>query len=199
MIAPRPLVHAGMLGFAFLAPVLGSRGMAAMGLAALALNAFVLPRTALGRSLARPGEPRWNGLLSYPLAVALLFALFPSEAAVAAWAILALGDPAATLAGSGGRGGPRLPWNPRKTLGGSVTFLSAAIPGALLVTAWSLPEVMGMPRDRLFGDAGVLAIYAGWIAAGALAGAAAESLDLGIDDNLPVALAAGGTLALLAP
>ena len=194
----RPLVHAGMLGFAFLAPVLGKWGMAGAGLAALAVNALVLPRTALGKSLERPGEPRWNGLLSYPLAVALLFALFRTEAAVAAWAILALGDPAATLAGGGGRGGPRLPWNPRKSLGGSLVFLSAAIPGALVVTALALPEVMGMPRDRLTGDAGILLLYAGWIAAGALAGAVAESLDLGIDDNLPVALAAGAALSLFA-
>ena len=41
-----------------------------VAVAALALNAFVLPRTAFGRALSREGEPRWNGLLSYPLAVA---------------------------------------------------------------------------------------------------------------------------------
>jgi dolichol kinase len=193
--ALRPLVHAALLGFAFLAPVIGGLGMAGVALAALGFNAFVLPRTALGRSLARPGEPRWNGLLSYPLAVALLFVLFPLEAAVAGWAVLALGDPAAALAGSG----PRLPWNRAKSVGGTFGFLTAAAPGALLVTACVFPVLMGLPRGRLLEDGDALLLYAGWIAAGAVAGALAETLDLGIDDNLPVALAAGGALALLSP
>jgi len=186
-----------MLGFAFLTPVLGKWGMAGAALAALCANAFVLPRTALGRSLERPGEPRWNGLLSYPLAVALLYALFPPEAAVAAWAMLALGDPMAGWAGRRAAGWPRLPWNRRKSLAGMLTFVSSGWLGATLVTAMALPEILGIPRGRLVADGEAFAIFVCWTATGAFAGAVAESLDFGIDDNLPVALAAGGTLALL--
>jgi dolichol kinase len=195
----RPAVHAGAFGFAFLAPVIGRWGMAGAAAAALAGTLLVLPRTALGRALARPGEPRWNGVHSYPLAVALLFALLPLEAAVAGWAMLAFGDPAASLAGGGGRGGRALPWNPRKTVGGTITFLTAALAARMFLTAAVLPEVRGIPADRLFQETETLGIYAAWMAAGALAGAFAETLDLGIDDNLPVALAAGGTLALVSP
>ena len=186
----RPVVHAGMLGFAWLTPLLGPRGMAGVALAALLLNAFVLPRTALGRALARPGEPRWNGLLSYPLGVALLYALFPPEAAVAAWAVLALGDPMAAWAGRHNPGGPRIPWNRGKSVGWA---------GAILLAATAVPAVAGLARERIGADGWTIAVFLGWTAAGALAGAVAETLDLGIDDNLPVALAAGGALALLSP
>jgi dolichol kinase len=185
-----------MLGFAFLAPVLGRWGMATAALAALAMNAFLLPRTPLGRALAREGEPRWNGLLSYPLAVALLFALFPPEAAVAGWAAMALGDPAAAWAGRRTTGSPRIPWNRRKSLAGTITFVSVAWIGSAFVVAGALPAVMGLPRERLLVDGQALAVYACWTATGAVVGAVVETLDLGIDDNLPVALAVGGTLAL---
>jgi len=195
----RPAVHAAMLVFVLLTPVLGRWGMAGTALLALLLNALLLPRTALGRSLGRPGEPRWNGLLSYPLAVALCYALFPPEAAAGAWAAMALGDPAAALAGRRSGGRRRLPWNPRKSLDGSLAFLlvaAAAIPAVLLL---ALPEVGGIPRAALLGDPGALAVLLAWSLAGAAAGAVAESLRLPLDDNLPVGLAAGGVLALLAP
>lgn len=195
----RPVVHAGMLGFAWLTPFFGRWGMVGVALAALLLNAFVLPRTAHGRALARPGEPRWNGLLSYPLGVALLYALFPPEAAVAAWAVLALGDPMAAWAGRHNPGGPRIPWNRGKSIAGTITFFTVGWAGAVLLAATAVPAVAGLPRERIGADGLTIAVFLGWTAAGALAGAVAETLDLGIDDNLPVALAAGGALALLSP
>jgi dolichol kinase len=194
--ALRPLVHAGLLGFAFLAPVLGKWCMAGAALVAFLVNALVLPGTALGKALAREGEPRWNGLLAYPLAVALLFALFPAEAAVGGWAAMALGDPAAALVGGRGSGGVRIPWNRRKSLAGTATFFSAAWIGIAFVTATVFPEVMGLPSSRLFADGEALAIYAAWTAIGAFVGAVVESMDLGADDNLPVALAVGAALSL---
>jgi dolichol kinase len=172
--------------------------MAGMALLALLANAFLLPRTAFGRALARPGEPRWNGLLSYPAAVAAAYALLPPEAAAGAWAAMALGDPAAAFAGgrAGGRG--RLPWNPRKTLAGSAAFLLSAWAGIALVVAAAFPAPGGIPRGALLGDPAALGILALWALCGAAAGALAESLDLPLDDNLPAALASGGVLALLA-
>jgi dolichol kinase len=173
--------------------------MIALAAAALLANALLLPRTGLGRALARPGEGRWNGVVAYPLAVLLLLVLFPLEAAVAAWAILAVGDPMAALAGRRHGAGARIPWNPRKSVAGSLAYLVHGGLAAAAVTVLALPEVFGVPRGRLLAEPDGALLYAGWIAAGAFAGAAAESLDLGPDDNLPAALAAGGALALLAP
>ncbi|MCK6480705.1 MAG: hypothetical protein L6R43_11330 [Planctomycetes bacterium] len=194
----RPVVHTLLVLPVLLTPLLGRWGMAGMALLALLANAFLLPRTALGRALARPGEPRWNGLLSYPAAVALAYALLPLEAAAGAWAAMALGDPAAAFAGgrAGARG--RLPWNPRKSLAGSAAFLLSAWAGIALVVAAAFPAPGGIPRSALLGDPAALGILLLWSLAGAAAGALAESLDLPLDDNLPVALASGGVLALLA-
>jgi dolichol kinase len=189
----RPAVHAGALGFAFLAPVLGRWGMAGAAFAAFLANALLLPRTALGRSLRREGEPRWNGVVTYPLGVSLLFACLRADAAVAGWAVMALGDPAAALVGRR-VGGPRIPWNRRKSLAGTCAFFAIAWLGAGAISA----AVWGASRERVLGDSESLAIYSCWIAAGAFAGAVVETLDPGVDDNLPVALAAGGTLAWLA-
>ena len=140
MSAPwiRPATHAAMLGFVALQPVLGKWGMAGVALGALAMNAFVLPRTAFGRALARPGDRRWNGLLSYPLAVALCYALFPPNVAAISWTAMAIGDPAASLVGAARPWKARIPWNPAKSVAGSVAFLAAggvAILVALLVLA----------------------------------------------------------------
>ena len=195
----RPAVHAAMLLFVLLTPVLGRWGMAGVALAALLLNALVLPRTAFGRRLARPGEGRWNGLLSYPAAVALGFAILPPEAAAGAWAAMALGDPAAAWAGrrSGGRG--RLPWNPRKSVAGTVTSGAVAWAAVALTALAVFPEFRGVPRAVLAADPAALAILLGWALAGAAAGGLAESFDLPFDDNLPVYAATGAALALLVP
>ncbi len=191
----RPVLHAGALGFVFLTPVLGRWGMAATAFAVFLVNALLLPRTELGRSLWREGEPRWNGVLSYPAALTLAFLLFPLDAAVAAWAVMALGDPAAAWAGKRATGWPRVPWNRRKSVAGMLAFASTAWIGASLVTACALPSILGIPRSRLLVDGEALAIYACILATGSLVGAVVESLALGIDDNLPVTLAVGAVLS----
>lgn len=185
-----------MLGFVLLLPVLGGRGMAAAAGAALLLNALVLPRTALGRALRREGERPFGGLLTYPLGVLLAFLLLPPAAAAGGWAALALGDPAAGLVGGRFGGAAPLPWNRRKSWPGLLACGTASWAGMLGVLAalgalgaWPLPPDL---------DGGVLVPVLAWTLAGAAAAALAESLDLGLDDNLPVILAAGGTLALLA-
>jgi dolichol kinase len=180
----RRLVHLGMLGFVLLLPVLGPRGMAAVAGAALLLNLLVLPRTPLGRALARPGEGRWNGLVAYPAAVALGFLLFDERGAAAAWAALACGDPAASAAGRSREWPARIPWCRAKSLAGSVAFLVAAALGATATIA------------VLFGaEAGRAALPAA--VAAAAGGAIAESLPWTRDDNLPVLLAAGGAWTLV--
>ena len=182
----RPATHAGMLGFVALTPVLGKWGMAGVALAALGLNAFLLPRTSFGRALARPGEPRWNGLLSYPLAVAVAYALFPPGVAALAWTAMALGDAAAGALGEARAWKARIPWNRRKSIAGSLAFLGAA--GAGLAVGLHLvdapPAAAALPPLAVAG-------------AVALLGAIVETLEIPPDDNLPVALAVGGALLLL--
>ena len=177
--ALRPAVHAALIGFVLLEPDLGKWRMAGIAFAAFVLNLLVLPLTPLGTLLRREGEPRWNGLVTYPLAVALGHALFSAEIAGLAWAVLALGDPAAALAGGARPWKWRIPWNRRKSVAGSLAFLVVAWAAAagLLVLSSPFAELDG-PLLLLLGSM-------------ALAGALAETLPLR-DDNLPVLLAAGG-------
>ncbi len=179
----RPLVHAGMLGFAFLEPVIGRWGMAGVAFAAFLANLLVLPGTAFGRALRREGEPRWNGLVAYPLAVALAYAIFKPEVAAMSWAVMAIGDPAATLVGTARPWKLRLFYNRRKSAAGTLAFLLAAWAGAF-----------GVLAVREHGDPMPLALIA---AMAALLGAVIESLPIPWDDNLPVVLAVGGFLTWL--
>ena len=117
--ALRPAVHAGALAFVLLTPLLWKWGMVAIPGAAFLVNLLVLPRTAFGRALAREGEGRWNGLVAYPLAVALGYAFFDPLIVAIAWAVMAAGDPAATLVGGSRKGGLRIPWNRSKSFAGS--------------------------------------------------------------------------------
>jgi len=186
----RPLVHAGALAFVCFVPVLGRWGTVGLAGAAFLANLLVLPRTPLGRGLAREGERRWNGTVSYPLAVAIGFALFPGWIAAAAWGVMALGDAAASLVGGTRAGALRLPWHGKKSFAGTAAFLVAGAAGALGVLVVVFPGESGyalehMP-DHLF-----TAIVMGTVAA-----AAVESIPLPVDDNLPILLAAGGGMAL---
>lgn len=198
----RRLVHASMLGFVFLLPLLGGTGMALFAAAATVLNFAVLPRTALGRAMAREGEGNMGGLVTYPLAVLLLFLFFQPAAAAGAWAILALGDAAAAAAGTAVPRSPRIPWNKTKSVAGSVAFLLAATAGAMLVVSL---VGNGTVAEDLQGDGAERAqaaareassLWKAWPAAAAV-GALVESLPLRIDDNLPIALMAAITATVL--
>lgn len=163
--------------------------MAGAAFAAFLFNLLVLPRTPLGRSLRREGEPRWNGLVAYPLAVALAYALLHPAIAAVSWAVMALGDPAASLAGAGRKGGARIPWNRGKSVAGSAAFLAAAGAGAFGILC-ALRLVEGHPVEV----SAFLVIAGG----AALVGAIVESLPLR-EDNLPVVLATGAALTLALP
>ena len=162
-----------------------------VGLAALLAVALVVEvgrlRTPRGRvwfgrvvgALLREHErDRWSGatwmLASYLLATLL----FPRPAAVAAMLAVALGDAAAAVVGRwvGARRAARVGHAPRrKTLAGSVACAAATAAGALAVAGLPLaPSIVA-----------------------ALAAAAAEYPDVFIDDNVRVALAAGGAAWLV--
>src|SRR5260370_31941361 len=89
---------------------------AGVALAALLFNLFVMPR--VGRGIYRDAEKkRDTGIVAYSAMVLVLIVLMRDKfvpVAAAVWAMMAFGDPAATIAGKL-LGGPRLPCNPEKT------------------------------------------------------------------------------------
>jgi uncharacterized protein (TIGR00297 family) len=187
----RQTVHMLMALFALLLRYLDWRAAAACAIAAFLFNLLVLPRLG-GTVLYRPDDRARGyplGILFYPLSILTLILAFPRrpDIVAAAWGILAVGDGAATLVGRR-IGGRRLPWNPSKTVAGSVTLAVAGGAAGVLLAAWTRPAVSPEP-PLLF----VLA--APFVAA--VAAAFVESLRVGLDDNISVPLAAAIVLGAL--
>jgi dolichol kinase len=122
---------------------------------------------------------RWSGATWMAIAYLLSVALFPRAVAVAAMLAVALGDAAAAIVGrwSGARAAARTgAATGRKTWAGSIACAVATALGALLVAR----------------------LGPGTALACGLAAALAERPDVPIDDNVRVALAAGGGAQLVA-
>jgi uncharacterized protein (TIGR00297 family) len=190
----RKAVHIGCGGFAFLLRDLSLWQAVSMAVAAFLFNWQVLPRIG-GRGLWRPadrdkGYP--TGILLYPLAVLALVLYFRASPFMAAaiWGILAFGDGMASLVGSA-LSGPRLPWNPRKGVIGSLAFVAFGTLGAAVLMAWTsrLPlDPRAWHAPRTLGVAFALALVTALV----------ESLPTTLDDNLTVPLVGALTLPLLA-
>ncbi|HUI44285.1 MAG TPA: DUF92 domain-containing protein [Terriglobia bacterium] len=186
------IVQVSTLALAFLLPSLTWLDTAGAALLALLFNLFILPQLDVDRStdfLAQDSTAAaarehggTAGLILYPVSVLLLILSYRRhlDIVAAAWALMALGDPAAALAGRT-LGERRLPWNQRKTWAGSLAFVLAGGAGAYTLTRWLNPT---LPADR------TLLISA----LAALLGAAVESAPIGLDDNLTVPLVCGGFL-----
>ncbi len=171
-----------MLGFAFLLPVL--TWVQATGCAVLALlfNLFLLPRFAVDlrkRPDQAGGSNVWTGIVLYPLSVLALILLYRHHLHVAAsaWAIMALGDGMASVAGESLRGGA-LPWNREKRWTGFAGFVMAGTLGAYALTRWVAPA---LPAGK------VLLVSL----AGAFVGAIVESVPIRLDDNVSLPLVCG--------
>ena len=176
----RKAVHAGMGLFALALRFLTWEQAALCALAALLFNLFVLPR--IGRGIYRDSSKKRDvGIVAYPAMVLALILLFRRELDVVAvvWAMMAFGDPAASIAGRLVEG-PALPWNPGKTWIGMLTNWAVSTVSSLLV----LWFYIGAPPAP-----GVVAI----LLAGAALFAFLESMRTGLDDNIvapiPTALA----------
>jgi uncharacterized protein (TIGR00297 family) len=190
----RKIVHIGCGGFAFLLRDLSGGQAAAMAAFAFLFNWQVLPRIG-GRELWRPGDRAKGyplGILLYPLAVLGLILFFWTAPwmAAALWAILAFGDGMASLVGSA-FAGPRLPWNPRKGVVGTLAFVVFGTLGAAVLIAWT----SRLPLDPLAWHAPRTLAVAFALA---LVTAGVESLPTTLDDNLTVPLVGAFTLPLLA-
>lgn len=186
--ALRKAVHVGMAGFALLLRVITWQQAALAAGVALAANVFVLPRLAPNVLRMDERARRFSvGIALYPLIVLLLIFTFRSNLQIAAagWGYLAFGDGFATLAGMT-LGGPRLPWNPKKSLSGFLGYLVFGFLGAAALFGFVAARVPS-PWEL------------GCLFAAALAGAAVESLPSELDDNVLPPLVAAAALALLLP
>ena len=176
----RQWVHIGSAGFALLLCVLTWWQAAALAATALLFNVLVLPRVG-GRRLYRPVDEARGfplGILLYPLAVLLLILIFPFrlDIVAAAWAIMAFGDGAATLVGRRA-GGAHWPWNPEKTVGGTVAFAVSGGIAAVALALWTRPSVAPEPPISYEVIAPTLA---------AVAAAMVETIPVRLDDNISV-------------
>jgi uncharacterized protein (TIGR00297 family) len=184
LFSTRKIVHMSMLAFAFLLPFLTWTQAAGAAILALLFNLLILPRLQVDFA-KRPEEAggpvagTWTGIVLYPLSVLALIVLFRRSMHVVAavWAIMALGDGMASVAGEA-VGGPALPHNRGKTWAGFWSFVVAGTAGAYVLTRWVNPA---LETDR------VLIVCA----ATALVGALVESLPIRLDDNVSAPLVCG--------
>lgn len=152
------------------------KAAAAVALAALLFNVFVMPR--IGRGIYRdPAKARDPGIVSYAAMVLVLILLFRDRyipIAAAVWAMMAFGDPAAAILGKR-IGGPGLPWNPEKTWSGTLGNWAVGCLASVLVVTF----VTDRPLPP--GAAAILV-------AGSAIYAFLESVRAGVDDNLVAAV-----------
>jgi len=184
----RKALHIGMAGFALLLPKLSwGAALAAAGFAVL-FNAVFLPRVAPLFLRKEEGEKRFSvGITLYPLVVLVLLILFRGNLPVAAagWGYLAFGDGFASICGIT-LGGPRLPWNSQKTLSGFLGYLFFGVLGASFLYGFLLPS------PRIPSSSELICLFAG-----ALVGAALESVPSELDDNVLPPLVGAAVLACL--
>ena len=153
-------------------------------------NRWLLP--SYWPALFRPGEfgrGFRSGIVAYPLGVLLAVVAFRDrlDLAAAAWGVLAAGDGLATVVGRRA-GGARWPWNPRKTIVGSLAFTGGgAVFAAVLATVVGTPSGTPWTVDLLSRLAPC--------ACAAAAASLVESLPLPIEDNLTVPATAALVLA----
>jgi uncharacterized protein (TIGR00297 family) len=171
----RKVVHASMGLFALALRWLTWRQAALLAFAALLLNLFVLPR--FGRGIYRDASRKRDvGIIAYPAVVLMLVLVFRGRylpIAAAVWAMMAFGDPAASIFGKA-IGGPALPWNRQKTWIGLVA--NWAIGGAAAVGVFRFVSERELRPDSVALLVGAAALFA-----------LLESIRAGIDDNLVAA------------
>ena len=184
----RQWVHVASGSFALLLRVLTWWQAAALAIAALVFNAFVLPNVG-GRRLYRPVDQARGfplGILLYPLAVLFLILVFPTrlDIAAAAWGILAFGDGAATLVGRRAAG-LRLPWNRDKTAAGTIAFTVFGAAAGVALAWWTRPAIIPLPPLTFVLIAPIVA---------AICAAFVETIPVRLDDNVSVPVVAASIL-----
>jgi len=196
----RKALHVGMGAAALLLRWLDPLEAALLALAALLFNLTLLHRLTAGRLLRGEERPRAfsAGVALYPVmllaTVAVGFRRLDLVAAV--WGLLAVGDGMAAVCGLL-IGGPRLPWNPRKTWAGLVGFVLYGTAAAAFLLRWTQRGVLDVPAHAAWTSAAFLSDASGLLAgcaAAALAAGLAESAATRLDDNVVVPVVGGAVL-----
>ncbi len=190
----RQAVHAAMALWIAALPFLSHVQALALAGAAILVNWVILPLTGLDRRLRRDDGPFIDGIKLYPVAVLLLLVLFPLPAAAAGWAVMAIGDAASNVFGRRYGQPPFLGRDDRSVLG-SVAFVACAAPAAAVAIWWTHAGAIWLRHDSATAPS-IAALLLSACGA-ALAGALTELVPLPrwLDDNLPIALAAGASAA----
>jgi dolichol kinase len=137
---------------------------------------------------------RVAAVLGYALSVLVMLLMFPqhAELGLTVLAVLAFGDGSATWGGLT-FGGPKLPWNAKKTWSGLASFLIVGIPLAAVIY-WG--ETYFNPESLEYQSVSLTTALACGSAAVSLA-AIAESLPMRINDNVRVGVAAALGVTLM--
>lgn len=189
-LMPRRILLLSLLGLALLLPFVTWPQAALCTLLAALLIRYLLQQLDpdLGKTLIAPtalgaqSGPRdqWSGLVLHPVSALALILVFRHhlDVVAVAWALMAVGDGAANVAGQAFES-RALPWNPAKTAAGFAAFIVAGAPAALALALWTNPALPA-------GKALLISALA------ALVGAAVESAPIALDDNVTVPLATAG-------
>lgn len=181
----RKVVHIAVGAIAFAVVYLGPWWSALCAVVAIAFNVFALPRVG-GKQLWRSSDEARGypiGIVLYPTAVLALILVFHQrlEIAAAMWGILAFGDGLASLVGMT-VGGPKIPWNPRKTWSGTFAYVLFGATGATILLQWTAPGRY------------TLEVALAVAVATAIVSALVESLAIGLDDNISVPIVGGAVM-----
>ena len=189
-LMPRRVLLLCLLGLAFSLPFVTWPQAALGAFLAFILIRYLLPLLDLdlpkhlaGASFAGSLDGQLNpstGLTLHPISVLALILTFRHhlDVAAAAWALMAVGDGAAAVAGQAIRSSA-LPWNRAKTAAGFAAFVVVGTLAALALALWVNPA---LPAGKAFLIS----------APAALLGAVVESAPIKLDDNLTVPLATAG-------
>lgn len=184
----RQWVHIAFGAAALLLPFLHWYQAATLAAVAVIFNIRLLKKIA-GDRLHRPLELQQavpSGLVLYPTSILLMLLMFPSrpDIVAGAWGILAVGDGAATLAGRR-HGVTRWPWNPQKSVVGSIVLALAGGAAGAFLCWWCRAVIVPPPYLWFSLGAPILA---------AVVAAAVETVPIRLDDNLSVPLSAAAVL-----
>ena len=185
----RQLVHIAAGACAFLLRYLTWFEATMLASVAVTFNMYGLHRLGGARLFRADEHGRWrikSGIVLYPASVLGLLLILPSrpDIVAASWGVLAAGDGAATLIGRHLPIRP-LPWNPHKSVGGTLAFVICGAIAAISLLYWSAAIIVPPAFWWYPLAAGVLA---------AAAAAAVETIPITLDDNVSVAATAASVM-----
>jgi dolichol kinase len=184
----RQLEHVVPLFIAFLLPYVRFWGIVVLGGLGLVYSLYVSPRWV--QVTTRPDERNRIsvGKLSYTLASLSVLLCFHRRIYIGAgaFAVLAVGDALSNLVGRK-LGGPRFPYNRRKTVAGFLAFVLGGTLAAWIVILWNTPGGAGTRATTLL-------LFSALVAG---ACALVETVPLPIDDNITIVWVAAGLFWVL--